>query len=126
MRKFTVSIAAALLLCLSLVATALANEKNLRKTLTLTEDVMVNDKLIKKGEYRVRFDAKTEEVTLSKDGEVVLTTKATVEVRPEKARYNSASFRSTEKGKLLNGFTFAGDQRVIVLSDVSDASAGGQ
>jgi hypothetical protein len=126
MRKFTVSIAAALLLCLSLVGTALANEKNLKKTLTLTEDVMVNETLIKKGEYRVRFNAKTEEVTLSKDGEVVLTAKATVEMRPEKARYNSASFRSTEKGKLLNGFTFAGDQRVIVLSEMADASAGGQ
>ncbi len=126
MRKFVVSISAALLLCLSLIGTALANEKNLKKTLTLNEDVMINNTLVKKGEYRVTFDAKTEEVTLSRDGDVVFTGKAMVEMRAEKARYNSASFRSTEKGKLLNGFTFAGDRRAIVLTETASSSAGEQ
>lgn len=126
MRKFAVSITAALLLCLSLVGTALANEKNMKKTLTLTEDVKVNNTLIKKGEYRVMFNAKTEEVTLSQDGDVVFTGKATVETRPEKARYNSASFKSTDNGKVLNAFTFAGDRRAIVLSDATNTTAGGQ
>lgn len=126
MRKMTVSIVAALLLCLSLVGTALANEKNLKKTLTLSEDVMVNGTLIKKGEYRVVFNAKTEEVTLSKDGDVVFTGKATVDLRPEKARYNSATFKTTEKGKVLDGFTFAGDRRAILLTATTESVAGGQ
>lgn len=126
MRKFAVSITAALLLCLSLVGTALANEKNMKKTLTLTEDVKVNNTVIKKGEYRVMFNAKTEEVTLSQDGDVVFTGKAMVETRPEKARYNSASFKSTDDGKVLNGFTFAGDRRAIVLSEATNTTAGGQ
>ena len=126
MRKFAVSIVAALLLCLSLVGTALANEKNLKKTLTLSEDVMANGTLIKKGEYRVMFNTKTEEVTLSKDGDVVFTSKATVEMQPEKARYNSASFKATDKGKVLNGFTFAGDRRAIVLSEATNTTTEGQ
>ena len=124
MRKITVSITAALLLCLSLVGTALANEKNLKKTLTLSEDVMINKTLVKKGEYRVMFNAKTEEVTLSQDGDVVFRGQARVEVRPDKARYNSASFKSTDKGKVLNGFTFAGDRRAIVLSEATNNTAG--
>lgn len=124
MKKFIVSITAALLLCLSLVGTSLANEKNMKKTFTLNEDVMINDKMVKKGEYRVVFNAKTEEVTLSKDGDVVYSGKAMVEVRPDKARYNSASFKSTDKGKMLNGFTFAGDRRAVVLSEATNTTAG--
>ena len=123
MRKFIVSMAAALLLCLSLVGTALANEKNLKKTLVLTEDVMANETLIKKGEYRVLFNAKTEEVTLSRDGEVVFTGKARVETQSKKAPHNSASFKSTDKGTVLNGFTFAGDRRTIVLSEAAKTAA---
>lgn len=127
MRKFAVSITAAVLLCMSLVGTALANEKPLKKTLTLNEDVMVNDTLIKKGEYRVTFNPKTEEVTLSRDGETVFTGKATVEMRTQKARYNSASYKTTDKGKVLDGFTFAGDQRAILLSEsTNNAAAGGR
>ena len=122
MRKFIVSLAAALLLCLSLVGTALANEKNLKKTFTLTEDVMVNETFIKKGEYRVLFNTKTEEVTLSKDGDVVFTSKAKVETQSEKALYNSASFKSSAKGKVLNGFTFAGDRRTIILSEAANTA----
>ena len=124
MRKITVSITAALLLCLSLVGTALANEKNLKKTLTLSEDVMINKTLVKKGEYRVMFNAKTEEVTLSQDGDVVFRGQARVEVRPDKALHNSASFKSTDKGTVLNGFTFAGDRRAIVLSEATNNTAG--
>ncbi len=122
MRKFIVSLAAALLLCRSLVGTALANEKNLKKTFTLTEDVMVNETFIKKGEYRVLFNTKTEEVTLSKDGDVVFTSKAKVETQSEKALYNSASFKPTAKGKVLNGFTFAGDRRTIILSEAANTA----
>lgn len=124
MKKLVVSISAALLLCLSLVGTSLANEKNLKKTFMLNEDVMINDKTIKKGEYRVVFNAKTEEVTLSKDGDVVYSGKAMVEVRPDKARYNSASFKATDKGKMLNGFTFAGDRRAVILSEATNTTAG--
>ena len=126
MRKFVVSLMAVLCFCLSLMGTAFANEKDLNKTFTLSEDVMINGTLVKKGDYRVKFDAKTEEVTLSRNGEVVFTGKAMIEMRPEKARYNSASFKSTDKGKLLNGFTFAGDRRVIVLAEAASNSTGEQ
>jgi hypothetical protein len=125
MRKFAVSIIVAVVLSLSLVGTALANGKNLKKTLTLTEDVMVNNTLIKKGEYRVLFDAKTDEVTLSRDGDVVYRGKATVELRPMKASYNSAVFKNTDKGKRLDGFTFAGDRRAIVLTEATSSAADG-
>ncbi|MFN7931117.1 MAG: hypothetical protein U0Y68_24955 [Blastocatellia bacterium] len=125
MKKLVVSLTAALFLCLSLIGTALANEKNLKKTLTLREDVRINNTVIKKGEYRVVFNAKTEEVTLSRDGDVVYSGKASVELRPEKARYNSAVFKETDKGKRLDGFTFAGDKRAILLAETANSTADG-
>ena len=123
MRKFAVSFVAMSLLCLSLMGTALANDKNLKKTITFTEDVMVNDVLIKKGVYDVKFNAKANEVTLSKNGETVLTAKANVELRTEKARYNSAAFKATDKGKKLETLTFAGDKRAIVLAEAANTTA---
>lgn len=123
MRKFTVILAAMSLLCLLFVGTALANEKNLKKTITFKEDVMINDTMVKKGEYDVKFDSKTNEVSLLKRGEVVLTTKANVEMRADKARYNSASFKATDKGTRLDTLTFAGDRRAIVLTDTGNSTA---
>lgn len=115
MKRFSMYAVMAALLCFSFIGTALANEKNLKKTLTLTEDVMINDTLVKKGTYRVMFNAKAQEVTLSVDGKAVYTGKATVESLGEKAKYNSSLMRETEKGKRLDRFTFQGDDRAVVL-----------
>lgn len=126
MKKVVLSMMMSSLLCLSLVGISVANDKNLKKTITFTADVMVNDVLIKKGEYDIKFDAKAMEVSIAKKGEVVLTTKATVEMRAENARYNSASFKSTNKGQLLESLTFAGDRRAIVLKEMADSIGDGQ
>jgi hypothetical protein len=48
MNKRRFSLIVSLLLCLGLMATALANEKNRRKTIHLAEDVLINDTLVRK------------------------------------------------------------------------------
>ena len=57
---------------------------------------------------------------------VVLKTKAAVEMRNEKARYNSAAFKTTDKGQQLESFTFAGDRRAIVLIDSTNKASNGE
>lgn len=117
-KKFAICIIATCLLCLTMVGAAFANEKNLKKTVTFKESVTVKDTVIKKGTYRVLFDAKASEVSImEEDGDLVLKTKATVETRNEKSRYNSAAFKTTDRGQLLESLTFAGDNRAVHLTD---------
>ena len=126
MKRFSMYMVMAALLCFSFIGTAVANEKNLKKTLTLTEDVMINDTMVRKGTYRVMFNAKSQEVTLTVDGKTVYTGKATVESLGEKAKYNSSLFRDTDKGKRLDRFTFEGDHRAIVLLEQENKSNTGE
>lgn len=117
-KKFAICIIATCLLCLTMVGAAFANEKNLKKTVTFKESVTVKDTVIKKGTYRVLFDAKASEVSImEEDGDLVLKTKATVETRNEKSRYNFAAFKTTDRGQLLESLTFAGDNRAVHLTD---------
>lgn len=120
MRKNNIMLLLALLLCAIVAGTSLASEKNLRKTMTLTEDVMVGETVIKKGTYKVRFDAKTSEVSiLDEDNDPVVQVKASVQTSENKARYNSVSFTQKAEGKLLSSLTFAGDKRRIVFGDAA-------
>ncbi len=124
MKKQVFSLLVAALLGLTLMGTAMAQEKNRRKTVTFTEDVLLNDRLIEKGTYQVRFDASGSTLTIMKDGDVVATTKATVELREKKALYNSVQFTTTDKGKLMTGLTFEGDRRAILVGDNATQPAG--
>jgi hypothetical protein len=124
MKNVAASIVIAVLLCLSVAATALAEKgRDRRKMITLSEDAMVNDKLLKKGTYEIRFDAETSQVLVLKDSEVIATAKAEVQMLSDKARYNQASFVQNEKGRVLNALRFAGDRREILLTDGSSRPA---
>lgn len=124
MKNVAASMVIAVLLCLSVAATALAEKgKDRRKMITLSEDARVNDTLIKKGTYEIRFDAETSQVLVLKNREVIATAKAGVQMLSDKARYNQASFVQTEKGRVLNALRFAGDRREILLTDSSSRPA---
>jgi hypothetical protein len=123
MKRFGISIAAALLACLSLAATSVVEAKNRRKTVTFSEDVLVNDTLVKKGTYEIKFDAASNTVSVLKDGDVIATAKADVKPTERKAPYNSASFTQTERGPALSALTFEGDKRLILVSGARDAGA---
>ncbi|MDX2031360.1 MAG: hypothetical protein SF339_11855 [Blastocatellia bacterium] len=127
MKRFGMTVIALSLFCMLTAGIALANnEKSRSKDVTFSENVMVNGTMVKAGVYRVKFDAKTSEVIISRDGNVVAKTKASVEVRESKAPYNSASFTETEKGKVLTGINFSGDRRAILIQADDATPAGGQ
>jgi hypothetical protein len=86
-----------------------------KKTITFPEDVMVNGTLVKAGEYEVKFDESTNELSIMKGGEVKAKTPAHVEARSEKAR--NTALRTVDKGGAteLLGVTFGGSSRDVIV-----------
>jgi|SRR5262252_5845925 len=86
-----------------------------KKTVTFPEDVMVNGTLVKAGEYEVRFDESTGDLSILKNGKVKAKTSAHYEARSDKAK--TTALRTIQAGGNveLKGVTFGGsDQDVIV------------
>jgi hypothetical protein len=125
MKKLGINMLIALTLCVGLIGTALANGKNMRKTLTLDQDVMVNDKLVKKGTYQFKFDAASNSVAiLDENRGLVATVKVNVKEGLKKAPHNSLEFKTAEKGRILTAIKFGGDNRTLHIGDLQNASAG--
>lgn len=124
MKKFGMSLALFAVFCLMTSVSALASEKNLKKTLTIKEPVVLMDTLLEKGTYQIKFDAKSGEVHVIKDGDVVAKAKGNVEMRNKKANYDSVSYKTDGGKKVLTGLTFAGDRRNILIESSNNQVAG--
>jgi len=94
-----------------------------KKTITFPEDLMVNGTLVKAGEYEVKFDESTNELSIMKGGEVKAKTPAHVEARSEKAK--NTALRTIDKGGAteLLGVTFGGSSRDVLVG--ASSSTGG-
>jgi len=94
-----------------------------KKTITFPEDVMVNGTLVKAGEYEVKFDESTNELSIMKGGDVKAKTPAHVEARSDKAK--NTALRTVDKGGAteLLGVTFGGSSRDVMVG--ANGSAGG-
>jgi hypothetical protein len=86
-----------------------------KKMITLVDEVMVNGTLVKPGDYEVKFDEGTSELSIIKNGKVVAKTPAHVEARSEKAK--NTALRTMDKGgnPELIGVTFGGSDRDVVV-----------
>ena len=124
MKKLGISLVVAFALCLGLLGTALANGKDKKKTVTLDQDVVVSNQMLKRGTYELKFDASDSQVMILKDSDVVATVKVTVKEADKKSLYNSLAFTQTEKGKVLTSITFQGDKRVLHLNVMQNTSVG--
>lgn len=117
MKRFMKTMFVALAITALASISAIAGDKGKveKKTVTFTEDTMVNGTLIKKGDYEVKFDDSTGELSVIKDGKVKAKTTAHYEARSDKAK--NTALRTTGSGSSveLKGITFVGsDQDVIV------------
>jgi len=86
-----------------------------KKMITFTDDVMVNGTLVKPGDYEVKFDEGTNELSILKNGKVVAKTPAHLEARSEKAK--NTALRTMDKGgnPELISVTFGGSDRDVVV-----------
>ncbi len=108
------------------VMTVLADGKNLKDSISIPQQTVVKDTKLKPGKYEARFDAETNEVSILKDGKVVVTVKATAQSGEAAVRKTETYFSSTEKGLALTKLVFKGDDRAILLHNGNGSVAAGQ
>ena len=95
-----------------------------KQKVTFGNDVKVNGTLVKKGNYEVRFDDETGQLTIAKNGKTVAQAMAKVEPREKKA--NDFQLRSTVNGDETNltGVTFNGSDKDIVITSSGASTTG--
>ncbi len=128
MKNLRTNLIVAALCCLALAGTALAQAhgKNKQKAVTLSEDLRLNDQLIKPGTYQFKFDAANRLITIWRDGAAVTAAKVNVTMSDKKASHNSLSTTDSPKGRVLTSITFEGDNRVLTFEEPNNAVAEGR
>lgn len=126
MKTFLKSTFAALMICAlaSISIAAGAKDKVRSENVTFSSDTMVNGTLVKAGEYQMKFNEQTGELSILKDGKVKAKTTAQLQERSDKARNNSV--RTLSKGSVseLIGFSFGGSKQDVVVSASGGAVTG--
>lgn len=91
---------------------------------TFENDVKVNDTVVKKGTYDVKFDDQTGQLSVLKNGEVVAQAMTRLEARPKKA--NAFQLRSSGTGNdiQLLGVTFGGSDKDVIISNTGTQNSG--
>ncbi len=89
------------------------------KTITFLNDVTVNGTLIQKGTYDVKFDSESNEVTISRNGRPVASTKVDIKLTDRKNPHNSAAYVERDNMRVLTSITFEGDKRVLLVNNGS-------
>jgi hypothetical protein len=114
MKKLTTSIMTVSLLCL-LSFTALAKEKDLKEHFTFHDDLRVGNTILEKGEYLVKYNLQTGEVSFKNldEGEIVATAKATVKMNEEKFEQDALV---TREGKLI-ALRLGGQREELIISE---------
>jgi hypothetical protein len=107
------------------MGSARAGDKSKTSTVTFASDTMVNGTLVKAGEYQVKFDEKSGELAIMRDGKVKAKAPARLESRSEKAK--NTAIRTVEKGSTteLIGVTFDGWNQDVVVSNNGGTVTGG-
>lgn len=119
MKKSVMYMIAALMMVGSISLTGLAQGKKKSVDVTLSSDVMVNNTLVRKGDYRAKVDFETGEMTLIDKGNVIATVKGQVVEREMKSRHTAISLKDVDGGRKLVGLMVQGEKRALVLNDFS-------
>jgi len=95
-----------------------------KQRVTFENDIKVNGTLVKKGNYELKFDDETGQLTIAKNGKTVVQAMAKVESREKKA--NDFQLRSTTNGDemQLTGVTFGGSDKDIVITNSGATTTG--
>ena len=126
MKVFLKSTFAALMICAlaSIAVFAAAKDKVRTDTVTFAQDTMVNGTLVKAGEYQVKFNEQTSELSILKNGKVKAKTTAQFQARSDRAK--NTSIRTLDKGGVyeLIGVTFGGTSQDVVVGGSGGAVTG--
>ena len=95
-----------------------------RHKVTFDNDIKVNGTLVKKGTYDVKFDDESNQLSIVKNGKVVVEAMAKVEQREKKA--NAFQLRSSGTGDetQLLGVTFGGSDKDVMIANNGASTSG--
>ena len=95
-----------------------------KQTVTFDNDMKVNDTVVKKVTYQVKFDDESGQLSIIKNGKVVAQAMTRLEARTKKA--NDFVLRSQGDGdeKQLIGVTFGGSDKDVLISNGGAATTG--
>jgi len=92
------------------------------RTINISKDLIVNGTLVKKGEYKVKFDSQTNEVWILEGKKMVAKSPAKIVERDFKARTSELRISEETGSTILKGITFPGETRTIVLENDTPAN----
>ena len=95
-----------------------------KQRVTFESDIKVNGTVVKKGNYEVKFDDETGQLTIAKNGKTVV--QAMAKVAPREKKANDFKVRSTVNGDetQLTGVTFGGSDKDIVITSSGASTTG--
>jgi hypothetical protein len=115
MKRFINAFFVALVIGALASISALAGDKVEKKMVTFPSDIMVNGTLVKAGDYEVKFDETTGELSIMKNGKVKAKTPAHVEERTAKAKDTVLRTRDESGSLELVGVTFSGSNQNLIV-----------
>ena len=117
MKRFMKASLVALVITALASISAIAGDKGKveKKTVTFTEDIMVNGTLVKKGDYEIKFDDSTGELSVIKNGKVKAKTSAHYEARSDKAKITALRTVGSGGNVELKGITFGGSEQDVIV-----------
>jgi len=118
MKKLIMSLMAVSMMGLVSVG-GFAQGKNLKEKVTFRDKLWVNTTAIEPGDYVVKYDASTGEITILNGKKVVATAKATVKTNEKSATGDALLTSTTPAGTQLNGMRFGGQHEEIMITDMS-------
>jgi hypothetical protein len=127
MKKTSIRIAASLLLLCSLMATA-ASAKVTSQVVTFGSDFVVGGTSVKSGTYRVSFDDKTNELTVSDAKTKAVIAKATASAGKRQSRGTRLEFLMVSQGdtRSLSSIAFEGQKQLITVGGSGSAADSAQ
>jgi hypothetical protein len=92
------------------------------KDITFSRDFTIAGTVVKKGTYKVKYDAKTSELTILKGKEVIVKTRATAEQLAATSRQEQLGYRENGGTAELKTITLAGSKERIVVQSADLAA----
>ena len=111
-------------LMVAALTSVVAFAKVRKQTVTFDTDIKVNDTLIKKGTYQVKYDDETGQLSILQNGKTVVQATTRLEDRVKKA--NDFVLRSEVNGDQtqLTGVTFGGSDKNVVITSSGATTTG--
>jgi hypothetical protein len=106
------------------LASVVAFGKVHKQRMTFNNDVKINDTVVKKGSYEVKFDDETGQLSIIKNGKVIAQAMAKLEARAKKASDFQIRSAGTDDGAQLLGVTFGGSDQDVVINKSGASTSG--